>query len=61
MVEGGASVIAGLLAHSPGVVDIVIITVAPVWVGPEGVGIGQGGVSLGNLRRGRGSLTGDRL
>lgn len=40
MVEGGASVIATFLQQQPSIVDLVIITVAPVWVGPEGISIG---------------------
>lgn len=37
MIEGGASVIASALA-SPGLVDLVIVTVAPVFVG-EGINV----------------------
>jgi len=38
MIEGGASVINDVLAH--GVADVVIITIAPVFLGHDGVGIG---------------------
>jgi 2,5-diamino-6-(ribosylamino)-4(3H)-pyrimidinone 5'-phosphate reductase len=51
MVEGGASVIASLLAEAPlnkedgglsSIVDTVIVTVAPTFVGDDGVGYGIG-------------------
>jgi len=38
MIEGGANVINDVLAH--GVADVVIITIAPVFLGHDGVGIG---------------------
>lgn len=47
MVEGGASVIAAFLNNQVTIVDLVIITVAPVWVGPDGVAIGNPNVSTG--------------
>lgn len=43
MVEGGASVISSFLA-TPGLVDLVIVTVAPVLVGDEGVSVTKEGV-----------------
>ena len=42
MVEGGASVISSFLVS--GLVDLVIITIAPVYVG-DGIGVFQPGVS----------------
>ena len=52
MVEGGATVIRSFLSaagpgaaadgvHAPGLVDAVIVTVAPVFVGADGVGYGE--------------------
>jgi len=38
MIEGGASVINDVLAHK--IADVVIITIAPVFLGCDGVGIG---------------------
>ncbi|KAJ8296729.1 2,5-diamino-6-ribosylamino-4(3H)-pyrimidinone 5'-phosphate reductase [Rhodotorula toruloides] len=48
MVEGGASVISSFLA-TPGLVDLVIVTVAPVLVGDEGVSVTKEGVDLPRL------------
>ncbi|BGO96884.1 hypothetical protein RTG_00327 [Rhodotorula toruloides ATCC 204091] len=48
MVEGGASVISSFLA-TPGLVDLVIVTVAPVLVGDEGVSVTKEGVDLPQL------------
>ena len=39
MVEGGQRVISTLLAISPPVVDTVIVTVAPLFVGKDGTGV----------------------
>ncbi|GAA5831403.1 hypothetical protein JCM11251_004014 [Rhodosporidiobolus azoricus] len=47
MVEGGASVITSFLASA--LVDLVIVTVAPVLVGSEGVSVTQPGVDLPEL------------
>lgn len=44
MVEGGASVISSFLS-TPGLVDLVIVTVAPVLVGDDGVSAAKEGVS----------------
>ncbi|GAA5853497.1 hypothetical protein JCM8547_002478 [Rhodosporidiobolus lusitaniae] len=44
MVEGGASVITSFLAS--GLVDLVIVTVAPVLVGAEGVSVTQPGIKI---------------
>ncbi|BGP36938.1 2,5-diamino-6-(ribosylamino)-4(3H)-pyrimidinone 5'-phosphate reductase [Rhodotorula kratochvilovae] len=50
MVEGGAGVIASsLAAPPPGVVDLLVVTVAPVLVGPEGVSAAREGVKLSQL------------
>ena len=49
MVEGGASVIKSFLdASQGGVVDTIIVTVAPTFVGEDGVGYG---VQLGEVSR----------
>jgi 2,5-diamino-6-(ribosylamino)-4(3H)-pyrimidinone 5'-phosphate reductase len=40
MVEGGAQVIASFMAQARDCVDRVIVTVAPVFVGRDGVGYG---------------------
>ncbi|GAA6000367.1 2,5-diamino-6-(ribosylamino)-4(3H)-pyrimidinone 5'-phosphate reductase [Rhodotorula paludigena] len=47
MVEGGASVITSFLAS--GLVDLVLVTVAPVLVGAEGVSVTQLGVKMPRL------------
>ena len=44
MVEGGATVIKSFLSaagESSGLVDAVVVTVAPIFVGSDGVGYGQ--------------------
>ena len=38
MIEGGANVINDILTH--GMADIIIITIAPVFIGRDGVGVG---------------------
>ncbi|BGP53126.1 2,5-diamino-6-(ribosylamino)-4(3H)-pyrimidinone 5'-phosphate reductase [Rhodotorula sphaerocarpa] len=38
MVEGGASILASFLAE-PDLVDLVVVTIAPTFVGPEGVDV----------------------
>lgn len=40
MVEGGAQIIDSFLAE-PNLVDVVIVTIAPVFVGRDGVGYGR--------------------
>jgi 2,5-diamino-6-(ribosylamino)-4(3H)-pyrimidinone 5'-phosphate reductase len=39
MVEGGQRIISSLLATSPPLVDLVIITIAPMLVGSDGTGV----------------------
>lgn len=51
MVEGGASVISSFLS-TPGLVDLVIVTVAPVLVGDDGVSATKEGVSAAPLAAG---------
>ncbi|GEM06577.1 hypothetical protein Rt10032_c01g0594 [Rhodotorula toruloides] len=48
MVEGGASVISSFLS-TPGLVDLVIVTVAPVLIGDDGVSVTKEGVHLPRL------------
>ncbi|GAA5974053.1 hypothetical protein JCM11641_008236 [Rhodosporidiobolus odoratus] len=51
MVEGGASVITSFLAS--GLVDLFIVTVAPVLVGDQGISVTQPGVDLPELEHGK--------
>lgn len=39
MVEGGQRIISSLLSLSPPVVDIVVVTIAPMFVGSDGTGV----------------------
>lgn len=56
MVEGGSRVISSFLTCPKNVVDIVIITVAPVLVGEDGVGVAVAVSSARKLISSRGAL-----
>lgn len=42
MVEGGARVIQSFLSSNPSVIDTIIVTTAPGFIGRDGVGYGEG-------------------